>query len=178
MGKFSLPAGAIFVLTLSVCSRTGDPLSVDAGTPTALLDAGPDRELVLSVKALLADGGFASLEFQPNARTAIDPTQKLELSTNIALHNYRIRVFDEADRVMISEDRADGSDDEIQYQILFPEPLKPGHRYTLVLDGQTGSSFTDGRGNAQGERRMELQVSGDKAKAPVRKSSSRKRRRR
>lgn len=178
MRKFLLPAGALVALALSVCSRSRDALSIDAGTPTALLDAGPNRELVVSVKALLPDGGFAPIEFQPNTRAMIDPTQKLELSTNMALHNYRIRVFDEVDRVMISEDRADGSDDEIQYQILFREPLKAGHRYTLVLDGQTGSSFTDGRGNAQGERRLEFQVSGEKAKAPARKSSSKKRRRR
>jgi hypothetical protein len=178
MGKLSLPAGALIALAVSVCSPSRDALSIDAGTPIALLDAGPNRELIVSVKAQLPDGGFAPMESQPNARAVIDPTQKLELSTNVALHNYRIRVFDEADRAMISEDRADGSDDEIQYQILFREPLKPGHRYTLVLDGQTGSSFTDGRGNAQGERRLEFQVSGDKAKAPVRKSPSKKRRRR
>src|SRR5262249_7532918 len=177
MRRLALVAELPILLLVCACSRLGSPVfGSDAGAPTTLADAGSlHRELALSLRALLPDGGLAPIELQPHPRPVIDPTRKLELSTSVALRNHRIRIFDEADRVMISDDQ--GSDEGTEYQITFHEPLKPGHRYTLVLDAQTGSSFTDERGNAQAERRLEFQVSGEKEKAPARKSSAKKRRR-
>lgn len=176
MRRLSPVAGPLVLFSWWACSRTGSPVVGDAGAPTAVVDAGsPHRELALSLKALLPDGGFAPVELQPHSRPLIDSTRKLELSTNVALRNHRIRIFDEADRVMISDDQ--GSDEGTDYQITFHDPLKPGHRYTLVLDAQTGSSFTDDHGNAQSEQRLEFQVSGEKEKAPARKATAKKRRR-
>jgi len=176
MRRLSLVAGPLVVLSWSACSRPGSPVAGDAGALMGALDAGSlNPELALTLKSVLPDGGFAPIELQPHARPLIDSTRQLELSTNVALRNHRIRVFDEADRVMISDDQS--SDQGTDYQITFREPLKPGHRYTLVLDAQTGSSFTDDHGNAQSERRLEFQVSGEREKAPARKAIAKKRRR-
>ncbi len=167
------------LLLLTGCSRQPGPISSSTDSLTvAAVDAGPriKAELALSLHAHLPDGGIAPIEFQPNERPRIEPTQKLELSANLRLHNYRIRVLDEADRAMISDDVAEGSDGHLDYRISFHEPLKPGHRYTLVLDAQSGSSFSDSQGNSQSDQRLEFQVAGDKEKPPPKKSSAKKHR--
>jgi len=164
----------------SSCSRqpTQGALPRDAAL-TSVEDAGaPAARVSLSIRERLLDGGLEPIEIQPNARTPIEPTQQLEVSTTAPLVNYRIRVFDEADRAMISDDVAESSDEHLDYRIYFHEPLKPGHRYTLVLDAQSGSAFSDQRGNEQTERRLELQVAGERQKLPAKKSSAKKKRRR
>lgn len=144
----------------------------DAGLPTA-------EKLTLSLHERLNDGGIEAVELQPHNRTPIEPTRELELSANVPLHNYRIRLFDEADRAMVSDDVAESSDQRLDYRISLHESLKPGHRYTLVLDAQSGSAVSDPQGVAQPDQRLELQVSGDREKAPPpRKPGPKKRRRR
>src|SRR5215471_1132742 len=140
--------------------------------------AGPAR-LTLSLREQLLDGGIEPVELQPSDRTLIQPTQQLELSTNIPLHNYRIRILDEVDRAVVSDDVAESADQRLQYRIVFHQPLKPGHRYTLVLDAETGSSFTDVEGAPQPDQRLELQVTGEREKpAPASIKRSKKSRRR
>jgi hypothetical protein len=144
----------------------------DAGVPAA-------AHLTLSLHERLMDGGIEAVELQPHNRTPIEPTRELELSANVPLHNYRIRLFDEADRAMVSDDIAENSDQRLDYRISLHETLKPGHRYTLILDAQSGSSVSDSQGNAQPDQRLELQVNGEREKAaPGRKSAPKKRRRR
>jgi hypothetical protein len=166
------------VLAASACwqQRPQEAPAADA-ILAAKADAGlPAARLVLSVRERLLDGGVEAIELHPNERTPIEPTQHLELSTNIPLHNYRIRVLDEVDRAMVSDDIAESSDERLEYRISFHQPLKPGHRYTLVLDAQSGSSFSDPQGNAQPDRRLELQVTGEREKAPAKKAKKRRRR--
>ncbi len=138
--------------------------------------AGPVR-LTLSLRERLLDGGVEPLELQPNDRTLIQPTQQLELSTNIPLHNYRIRIFDEVDRAVVSDDVAETAGQRLEYRISFHQPLQPGHRYTLVLDAETGSSFTDVEGAPQPDQRLEFQVTGERQK-PLPASNKRKKARR
>jgi hypothetical protein len=164
----------------AACSRQPTQATAPPDAAVASVeDAGaPDSRVSLSIRERLLDGGLESIEIQPNARTPIEPTQQLEVSTNAPLVNYRIRVFDEADRAMVSDDVAESSDGQLDYRINFHEPLKPGHRYTLVLDAQSGSAFSDQRGNEQAERRLELQVAGERQKVPAKKNVPKKRRRR
>ena len=139
----------------------------------------PAAQLTLSLHERLVDGGIEAVELQPHNRTPIEPTRELEVSANVPLHNYRIRLFDEADRAMVSDDVAEGSEQRLDYRISLHELLKPGHRYTLVLDAQSGSSVSDSQGIAQPDQRLELQVSGEREKvAPPRKIGPKKRRRR
>ena len=147
------------------------PEQADAGLPPA--------QLTLSLHERLVDGGIEAVELQPHNRTPIEPTRELEVSANVPLHNYRIRLFDEADRAMVSDDVAESSDQRLDYRISLHELLKPGHRYTLVLDAESGSSVSNSQGVAQPDQRLELQVSGEREKvAPARKIGPKKRRRR
>jgi hypothetical protein len=152
-------------------------------SPTELAsgDAGiaaPVR-LTLSLREQLLDGGIEPVELQPSDRTLIQPTQQLELSGNIPLHNYRIRILDEVDRAVVSDDVAESPGQRLQYRIFFHQPLKPGHRYTLVLDAETGSSFADVEGAPQPDQRLEFQVTGEREKSvPASIKRSKKARRR
>jgi len=144
----------------------------DGGIP------GPVR-LTLSLRERLLDGGVEPVELQPNDRTLIQPTQQLELSTNIPLHNYRIRILDEVDRAVVSDDVAENAGQRLQYRIFFHQPLKPGHRYSLVLDAESGSSFADVEGAPQPDQRLEFQVTGEREKpGPASIKRSKKARRR
>jgi hypothetical protein len=108
----------------------------------------------------------------------IEPTRLLELITNFSIHNYRIRVFDELDRALVSDDLATEGDNSLQYQIRFPAPLQRGHRYMLLIDAQTGESILDPQGRPQPEQRLEFQVAGPREKAPPATKVKKRRRRR
>ncbi len=133
--------------------------------------------LTLSLREHLLDGGVEPVELQPNDRTLLQPTQQLELSTNIPLQNYRIRILDEVDRAVVSDDVAETAGQRLEYRIFFLRPLQPGHRYSLVLDAETGSSFTDVEGAPQPDQRLEFQVTGEREK-PMPASIKRKKARR
>jgi hypothetical protein len=156
--------------------------------PDAALTAKPRPPPDLQVTAHFEaeDGGMVEIPFAPGTRPLIKPTQTLEITPNLALSNVRIRVFDEVDRAMESDDEVlepphdpDGGSTAglIGYRIHFPTPLKTGHKYTLVLDAQTGVAFSDSLGRAQADQRLEFQVAGEKEKPAPPKSNKRRRQR-
>src|SRR5713101_4739736 len=175
-------SSALLVLLLTSCSgRRRLPNPIDAGSPS--LDAGiagepPVAPLVLTVRQELADGGMASLDFDAGHPPELDPTRHLQLSTNLPIHNYRIRVFDEADRAIASDDLAEDSASGLEYQIHFPESLKTGHRFALVIDAQTGDSVLDAHGHALADQRVEFQVLGPREKLPPKKKPAKRKRKR
>jgi hypothetical protein len=189
------------IVAIAACRQTLDAPDASA----AIFDAGaPPPPLRLTVRyALLADGGadastgahadagddggtdggsdrgsdagFESIPFHEQARPMIAPTQELEIETSELLENYRIRLFDEAERAMVSNDEAEQRGNTILYRIHLPTPLRTGHRYALILDAQSGSVVTDASGRIHPDQRLEFQVAGEKQKdAPP----SRKKRRR
>jgi hypothetical protein len=103
---------------------------------------------------------------EEEGRPVIDPTSALELRSTLVLRNYRIRLFDEAERAMVSDDSAEESPSGLLYRISLPTPLKTGHKYTLVIDAQTGTSMTDSQGREVPDMRIPFQVSGEKEKPP------------
>ena len=135
----------------------------------------PER-LVLSLRHQLSDGGFTAADFDGGVRPQIESTRLIEATTNVPVHNYRIRVFDEADRAMVSDDVATEGGN-LDYQIHFAAPLPAGHRYVLLMDAQTGDSILDAQGRPQPEQRLEFEVAGPREQAPAVAPPSRKRRR-
>ncbi len=144
-------------------------------------DAGPNpppERLVLTLRHQVSDGGMEMVGFDGGIGPEIEPTRLLELTTNFSIHNYRIRVFDELDRALVSDDLATEGDHNLQYQIRFPSLLQRGHRYTLLIDAQTGESILDPQGRPQSEQRLEFQVAGPREKAPPPSKVKKRRRRR
>jgi hypothetical protein len=173
--------GALLLSLIAGGCQTNRSTETDAGAPSATLDAGlnaPTEKLVLMLRHQLSDGGMELVSFDGGVWPEIEPTRFLELTTNFSIHNYRIRVFDELDRALVSDDLATEGDNSLQYQIRFPNLLERGHRYTLLIDAQTGESILDPQGRPQPEQRLEFQVAGPREKPPpASKVKKRKRRR-
>lgn len=125
----------------------------------------------------LPDAGVQGIPVGGVERPLVEPSQVLELRTDLGLRNHRVRLFDEAGRAMISDDEAADSSAGFVYRINLPESLKTGHKYTLVIDAQTGASMTDAAGRPVPDQRFEFQVAGEKEKPPPPKKPARKRRR-
>jgi hypothetical protein len=75
-----------------------------------------------------------------------------------------------------SDDLFEEADPALNYRILLHEPLKPGHRYTLVVDAQSGAEILDSQGNAHPDQRLEFQVAGEREKPQRHKPAAKKRR--
>ncbi|HYX93182.1 MAG TPA: hypothetical protein VE782_16570 [Myxococcaceae bacterium] len=127
--------------------------------------------------AEVPDAGSVPIPKSAEAPPEIPPVQALVLETNLALQNYRVRVFDEADRAMVSDDEAEDADGGVRYRIQFPQPLATGHRYAMVVDAQTGPELIDSLGRSHDDFRLEFRIAGDKERprpsAPPRKRARR-----
>lgn len=154
----------------------------DAGAAAAPADGGDQPAVIPDVVTFtltetLLDAGVQGIVFGGSERPLVEPTQLLELRTDLGLTNHRVRLLDEAGRAMVSDDEAADSSSGFVYRISLPEPLKTGHRYTLVIDAQTGATITDAAGRPVPDQRFEFQVAGEKEKpAPPPKKPARKRR--
>ncbi|MBL8957765.1 MAG: hypothetical protein JNK82_43720 [Myxococcaceae bacterium] len=109
--------------------------AVDSGSAVVApaVDAGPPpgpRELELTITAQLADGGIEVVT------GAVDPVKSLSVWVPVPLADYRLRVFDEGDKVVPSDDQAHETDGGIDYLISFVEPLKTGRTYRLTVEAQ------------------------------------------
>lgn len=152
-------------LVLAGCPEKKPATLPDGGVAEApgAPDAGP-KPAVLSLQYQAPDAGIAVIPLGLDEKPLIEPTSVLELRSTVPLRNYRVRLFDEAERAMVSDDVADESDSGLVYRIGLPEPLKTGFEYTLVVDAQTGSAFTDALGREVDELRTTFQVAGEKEK--------------
>ena len=105
------------------------PAVADAGPPPAPADL-PPAELGASLELWFADGGLQ--EVPASKPTLIDPLQKLTLRLP-RLKDFRVRVFDGADKVLVSDDRTSASDAGTAYEIGLAEPLKRGREYRVAV---------------------------------------------
>jgi hypothetical protein len=151
---------------LSGCPKRSPPEPLDAGV--AAQPQGPviPDELRVSLSAESPEHGTILVAFDEVERPEIPQVQALQVRTNLPLANYRIRLMDEVDRAMVSDDTAKEGPDGVQYEIALSEPLKTGHRYTLVVDSQTGPEIVDGHGRTHPDIRLEFQVAGEREKPP------------
>ena len=134
------------------CARTPD-----AGAP----------ELTFRITGDVPDGGgTVELPITPGTRTEVPQVQAIHVATNVGLHNYRIRLFDEADRAMVSDDTADDGAQGTRYDIVLAGPLKTGFKYSLVVEAETGPMFEDVTGRDHPDLRVDWIVAGEKEKPP------------
>ncbi|NMO13602.1 hypothetical protein HPC49_05700 [Pyxidicoccus fallax] len=163
--RFGFAAVACFgALVLTGCPDK-PAATTDAGAPGTTAQAPttpPPARFSLSYQA--PDAGLAEISLAPDEKPAIEATSVLELRSSIGLRNYRVRLFDEAERAMVSDDDVEESDSGLVYRINLPQPLKTGFEYTLVVDAQTGSAFTDSLGREVEELRTTFQIAGEKEK--------------
>src|SRR5262249_46474945 len=130
-----------FLLALAACPGSKsrphgrDAGHADAGEPAK--DAGsapPALKQGVRYQGQGTEAGmWASGVTSGGPRPSIEATSQLELTTNIGLQNYRVRLFDEAERAMASDDQMEEPGDSVKYRIQLPAPLKAGHKYALVV---------------------------------------------
>jgi hypothetical protein len=167
---------------LAGCPGKQPAAAVDGGVAEAPQDAGAPVPAPTSftLRYQRQDGGMEPIPVAVEERPTIESTSVVELRSSMGLRNYRIRLFDEVERAMVSDDSAEETPDGVVYRVSLPTPLKSGHKYTLVLDAQTGTAFTDSLGREVPELRLEFQVAGEKEKeapAPPPKKTGKKKRR-
>ncbi len=152
----------------------------DAGTasPPASLDAGaPVVSLTLAIEVQQPDGGVLRVPLDPSAAALLPATQALDFTANLPLHNYRLRIVDEIDRTLASDDVPEDVPGGLRYHVRLLAPLRAGHRYTVALDSQSGTTFDDGKGAALNEQRFEFRTEGEREKdAPVKRGSPKRHR--
>jgi hypothetical protein len=185
--RFGTLLVVVLALALAACPKPSEPTAVvDAGAPAPVFDAGVDAgaappvavELALTARGIFPDGGSTPIDFQPGTRPLVDPLVELELTVRPQLKNYRVRLFDDADKVVESDDEADDPvADQLSYRIKLQAPLKTGRHYALVLDAQTGEAIVDRAGLKHPDQRFELQVSGEKERPAGAKAPKKKKRR-
>lgn len=161
------------VAALAVGCARPHPESVDAGAPVAtVVDAGPRVPLALDLLVDLPDGGTERHALLGLETPVVSPARQLLLESNRPLHNVRIRVLDESDRALESDDVPEESATGLRYHIGLLRPLEPGHRYAVLVDAQSGATFDDGSGKEMPEQRLEFRTSGERERpkaAPQRK---------
>jgi len=167
---------------LAGCPDKQPAAPTDGGAAEAPQDAGTAAPppAAFTVRYQLNDGGMEAMPLAVDERPTVESTSVIELQSSIGLRNYRIRLFDEVERAMVSDDSAEETPNGVTYRISLPTPLKSGHKYTVVLDAQTGSAMTDALGREIQDLRFEFQVAGEKEKdapAPPPKKTVKKKRR-
>jgi hypothetical protein len=138
------------------------PVTPDAGATAAVLDAGPAVPLALDLLAALPDGGTERHALLGLETPVVSPVRSLVVESNRPLHNARIRVMDESDRALESDDVPEEGMTSLRYRIDLLRPLDPGHRYAVLVDAQSGATFDDGTGKEMPEQRLEFRTSGER----------------
>lgn len=140
-------------------------------------DAGAPRTLLLQIEAKLPDGGVIRESLDSSNGAVLPVTQTLDVTANLPLHNYRLRILDELDRALASDDVPDETGTGLRYHIGLLTPLRPGHRYTVLLDAQSGATLDDGSGVVLNEQRLEFRTEGERERdAPAKRPSKRRHR--
>jgi len=134
---------------------------VDAGTPP-VPDAGLLPPLTLDLEVALPDGGIERHALLALETPVVTPATSLTVTSNRRLRNARIRLMDEGDRALSSDDVLDEEPAGLRYHITLLSPLEPGHTYALRVDPQSGATLDDGAGHELPDQRLEFRTSGER----------------
>jgi hypothetical protein len=167
MKKRRFPSWLTIVALLPVVSACRSQREVRDSGPAPSAgdgDAGAPLALELQIEIRLPDGGFARASLDPSAPALLPVTPSLDVTSNLPLHNYRLRILDELDRALASNDSPEETRSGLRYHIALLAPLRSGHRYTVLLDAQSGATLDNGRGVAVNEQRFEFRTEGEREK--------------
>ncbi|MCI0572232.1 MAG: hypothetical protein L0Y66_15860 [Myxococcaceae bacterium] len=132
--------------------------------------------LLLQLTAELTDGGTQPVSADDDGTFVLEPAQVLLVTSNVPVSNYRIRLLDESERALASDDTAEAAaDGTLRYRIQLAVPLVPGSRYTLIMDSQSGTAIEGLQDRTFDELRMELQTTGEKPPPPPKPGRRRRR---
>jgi len=120
--------------------------------------------LAIDLEVTLPDGGTERHALLGLETPLVSPARQLVVESNRPLHNVRIRILDETDRALESDDVPVESPTALRYHVDLLRPLDSGHRYAVLVDAQSGATFDDGSGKEVPEQRLEFRTSGEREK--------------
>ncbi len=124
------------------------------------LDAGV-RRWDWSLRVKPTDGGvWLDLPFADDA-VECDPASALELSTPVPLADFRLRLFDWRDAVVVSDEAVNVDDAGTRWLVEPTRPLAPGRSYSVRLEAQRGADVLDALGHAWPDWELALRVRGE-----------------
>ncbi len=169
MRRWILGLGLLIVASACPAGDESVPVSVvDAGT--ADVDAGQEDAgpaiLATVVTAQYADGGVASVE----ASVTIDPPASLTVRLPRRLKDFRVRLMDHQDKLVVSDDAL--SADGLEYLVTPAEPLKTGRSYTVQLDAELGTVIVDELGGTFDDWALPFTIAGEVQPEPAPAKSS------
>lgn len=132
--------------------------------------------LPLTAQAVAVVDGGVSLPLSGPETPDVPVDASFELTSAIALADFRIRLLDETEKLVPSDDRADVSRGT-RYRLAPREPLVPGSRYRLLVDGLHRPLPTGADGVAYGELSLAFRTAGEKPPPPPPPPKKRQRRR-
>jgi hypothetical protein len=172
-----LAATCLLLLGAAAC-RPAPEAVVDAGLASISPDAGlPLPPLTLDLEVALPDGGTERHALLGLESPRITPGQALTVESNRRIRNARIRILDEADRALASDDVPEEYPVGLRYRIALLAPLEPGHGYAVLIDPQSGATLDDGTGRELPEQRLEFRTTGERLRPKPPPSTHRRRRR-
>ena len=159
-------------LALAACTKTPEPMAPDAAWNSSLdasiatIDAGPPVPAELTWRLIVdqRDGGQALVEPGPEV-VSLEPATTLTVRLAPRVKDMRIRLFDGADKVVASDDRAMPLDGGLDYEIVPLTPLGPGLDFVLMVDAETGVELRDDRQTYR-DLEVRLRTTGTKEPTP------------
>jgi len=177
-------------VVLSACNKVQPPPpqsaverpSVDAGSEDQGVSSGTDEQSLDGGPVPLKAVATAVVDTERRALVAetlnesIPPGARFEVEMP-RLADVRVRLFDANDRAVESNDTMEIGD-ATRYSLQPAEPLVPGSKYSLLVDGLQSEMPKDHEGREYDLVRWELKTAGEKpAPAPKTKAKGSKRRR-
>jgi hypothetical protein len=165
---------AVGISVFVACPKPSEP--VDAGAPVVVADASVDAgQIDGSTAADAGDAGPPRFSFALSARSdagvetitvvneaaELDSASSLKLEIPVKLKDFRVRLFDDHEQVVPSDDVADVDDAGVRYQADLLQPLRSGRAYTLMIDAEVGPELRDDLGRAWDDVRLSLKVRGE-----------------
>ena len=151
-------------------SATPAASAADGGTPSPAVPvaAAPAPEPT-RVTAAVARVGTQEAPLQRGGVTTIDPVAAFELTVPVHLADGRLALHDEADAMVASTGTTELGESTSRYRVVPDEPLRPGSRYVLRLDGAVTREPHGLDGRAYAPVVLQLQTSGERPAAASRK---------
>jgi hypothetical protein len=154
-----LAAGAVLMACPEkrVESIADSGAETDAGADAGAIDAGPPApvSLEITVATMATDGGVTELK----ANAEIEPAKSIQVTLPMKLKDFRIRLLDWRDQLVVSDDELDAAGRTLT--ITLPEPLKTGRSYSLVLDAELGPVVTDEAGATFNDWELPFRIAGE-----------------
>ncbi|WP_176064908.1 hypothetical protein [Anaeromyxobacter diazotrophicus] len=149
--------------------------AADAGSPAdsapapAPAPAAPAAPAALPVTAALAHVGSQVTPLAREGATLLDPGATFELEVAVHLADGRLSLRDEVDAMVASTGTTELGEGTSRYRLAPDEPLRPGSRYTLHLDGAVTRELHGADGHAFAPLALQLKTSGERPAPPPRK---------